>query len=110
MTLSGDAIIEKEKLTHYLLKRQPYNDKSKFLKTAGYELKNWKQLEDDLRKQILPLIAQITEENEYGVFYNITELLKGPNDSVLDITTIWLFEHKTQQTRFITLFPNKNKR
>jgi hypothetical protein len=36
MKLPGDAIIFREKLTHYLLVKRPVGDKSGFLKQAGY--------------------------------------------------------------------------
>jgi hypothetical protein len=50
-----------EKLTSYLLAFKQRNDKSHWLATAGYTLKNWQQLENDLRTQILSCEAVATE-------------------------------------------------
>ncbi len=44
MKLSLKAIIAPEKITHYLLKRQFKNDKSRFLRKAGYTAEKWENL------------------------------------------------------------------
>ena len=103
--LDGNAIIAKEKLTKYLLVRQQQNDKSQFLEQAGYTLKNWQQLEQDLRKQILPLKAIPTTKTRYGQKYVIFGVLVGVNRVKLKVKTIWIVSNNT--TKFVTLFPNK---
>ena len=50
-----EIIIEKEKLTNYLLKHRERNDKSKFLNSLGFNLDNW----ENLKKEII----RIYEEN-----------------------------------------------
>jgi hypothetical protein len=55
LKLQADAIITQEKITDYLLKWRPDNDKSQFLKQAGYTQANWQHLLEDIRNQILPL-------------------------------------------------------
>ncbi|MFZ4677974.1 MAG: DUF6883 domain-containing protein [Nodosilinea sp.] len=62
MKLSRDAVIAEAKLTKYLLVWRDADDKSKFLEQAGYTLENWKQLEADLRNQILLLEAVPSDE------------------------------------------------
>ncbi|MGB7414492.1 MAG: DUF6883 domain-containing protein [Thermosynechococcaceae cyanobacterium] len=69
---------------------------------------DWQKLESDLRSQILPRDAVLSdEENRFGDVYEIRGTLVGPNGVELAITTIWMIEHETQQTKFITLYPNK---
>lgn len=77
MNLSPKAIISPEKLKKYLLTYKLRNDKSRWLAHAGYELKNWKLLEYDLRNQILTLNAKPGEENPYGQIYEIRGTLIG---------------------------------
>jgi|TARA_B100001013_G_scaffold336757_1_gene256293 hypothetical protein len=38
------------------------NDKSQWLNKAGYASENWQMLENDLRKQILPIEALLIEK------------------------------------------------
>ncbi|MFB2897065.1 DUF6883 domain-containing protein [Aerosakkonemataceae cyanobacterium BLCC-F50] len=107
MKLSPDAIIAQAKLTQYLLKLLPQDDKSKFLAQAGYTQENWQQLEKDLREQILPLDALFTEQTRFGNHYKIRGTLTGVKGVILPVVTIWIIEKATGQTKFITLFPDK---
>ncbi len=107
MKLSPDAIIAQAKLTQYLLKLLPQDDKSKFLAQAGYTQENWQQLENDLREQILQLDAVFTEKTRFGDRYKIRGTLTGTNGVILPVVTIWMIERATGQTKFITLFPDK---
>jgi len=107
MKLSSDTFIAPEKLTHYLLVRQMRADKSQFLALAGYTLANAEQLLADLRHQILPLDAELSETNQFGDFYEIRGRLNGPNGVVLHVLTIWLTDRLSGLTKFVTLLPDK---
>lgn len=108
MKLPIDSIIAPAKLTHYLLVFRPVDDKSQFLAQAGYRLENWQQLEADLRSQILSLDAVLSDEpNRFGDVYEIRGDLIGVNGVSLRVITIWMTEYETGQTKFITLYPNK---
>lgn len=111
MKLSRDAIIAEAKLTKYLLVWRDADDKSRFLEQAGYTLENWKQLEADLRNQILPLEAVPSDEpNRFGDVYEIRGVLRGKNGIDLAVLTIWMIEYETNVTKFITLYPDKEAR
>jgi hypothetical protein len=107
MKLPQDAIIAEAKITRYLLQWKPEDDKSKFLSQAGYEMIIAKQLERDIREQILPLDAVYTESNRFGDKYEIRGTLTGINGVTLEVITIWMTEFDSGQTKFITLYPNK---
>ncbi|MBS4027020.1 MAG: hypothetical protein KGZ58_00165 [Ignavibacteriales bacterium] len=109
MKLPIDVTISKEKLTNYLLELRIEDDKSKFLLQAGYEIELWKQLEEDLRTQILTQEATLIEQTTFGDVYEILGTLQGLNGRKLNVVTIWMTEYKTQKTKFITLFPDKEK-
>lgn len=108
MKLSPEAIIAKPKLTGYLLKLLPQDDKSQYLQQAGFTLENWQDLEKALREQILSLDATPTESDRYGDKYMICDQITGINGQSLNLVTIWMIEHETKITKFITLFPNKS--
>jgi hypothetical protein len=107
MKLPADAVIVKEKLTQYLLLPQARGDKSAFLAQAGYVLEKADQLLMDLRAQILPLEAETLESNAFGQYYQVRGTLIGPNAVALRIRTIWMTEHLSGVTKFITLIPDQ---
>jgi hypothetical protein len=108
MKLTPDATIAIAKLTKYLLVWRSADDKSKFLAQAGYDQRNWQQLEADLRNQILPLDAVLSDEpNRFGDVYEIRGVLTGSNGISLAVRTIWMIEYETKQTKFVTLYPDK---
>ncbi len=107
MRLPADTLISQTKLTNYLLVPRRRNDKSKWLAWAGYTLKNWRLLENDLRNLILSEEAVPIDETEYGQLYEIRRKLLGPNGKSLSVCTIWMTESATGKTKFITLYPDK---
>ncbi|MBM4044163.1 MAG: hypothetical protein FJ279_03545 [Planctomycetes bacterium] len=107
MKLPANAVIAREKVTRYLLVPQPRGDKSAFLALAGYTLDDPDQLLTDLRQQILPLDARPVERNKFGQLYEIAGPLRGPNGVTVRVRTIWMTEHLTGGTKFITLVPGK---
>ena len=109
MKLSKDSIIARDKIAHYLLVPQARGDKSAFLAQAGYTLENAELLLRDLRLQILPLDTQLLESNQFGHYYEIRGGLTGPNGSMLAVRTIWITEHLSGSTKFVTLIPDKGK-
>ena len=105
MKLPADAIIAAEKVARYLLVRQTRGDKSAFLARGGYTLENADQLRNDLRTQLLPLDATPLHSTKFGEFYEIRAPLVGPNGVTLRIRSIWMKEHLSGATKFITLIP-----
>jgi hypothetical protein len=109
MRLPADARIPPEKLTRYLLVPLARADKSAFLASAGYTLENPERLLQDLRSQLLPLDATPAGTNQFGEYYEIRGTLRGPSGVALRLKTIWMREHLSGATRFITLLPDKPK-
>jgi len=88
MKLRDNATIAKAKLTDYLLRWRPENDKSGFLSKAGYTENNANLLEQDIRKQLLSREAELEETTEYGDMYSIAGPLIGPNGTTLTVISI----------------------
>jgi hypothetical protein len=107
MKLPSDAHIDPRKITEYLLRHRVEDDKSAFLALVGYKVDNANQLLSDIREQILPLEAKFIEQTEYGPKYQIRSTLTGPNGRLLRVMTIWMIEDATNQTKFVTLVPDK---
>jgi Domain of unknown function (DUF6883) len=107
--LPTDSVIAREKLTNYLLVRQARGDKSAFLARAGYTAANPEQLLHDLRRQVLSQEAVLLHRTKFGQFYEIRALLTGRNRNTLRIRSIWMREHLSGVTKFITLVPDRKK-
>jgi hypothetical protein len=109
MKLPADTIIAPEKVTLYLLVPQARGDKSGFLERAGYTPENSSQLLSDLRTQLLPLEATPTKSNAFGQYYESRGNLTGPSGVTLAVRAVWMTEHLSGVTKFVTLLPDKRK-
>lgn len=107
--LPSNALIASEKLTKYLLARRAVGDKSEFLRQAGYTLDNWEQLEQDIRQQILSEEAVSIDQTVYGELFEIRASLVGPNGVILALRTVWMRETEGGITKFITLYPDRER-
>ena len=108
MKLPQNTIIPNEKVADYLLVPQARGDKPGYLELAGYTLDDAGQLLRDLRDQ-LPLDAVPTKSNKFGQYYEIRGRLTGPNGMTLAVRTIWMTEHLSGVTKFVTLLPDKRR-
>ena len=109
MRLPADTVIALEKLAKYLLVRQARGDKSAFLAEAGYTTANPEQLLHDLRRQVLSKEAILIGQTKFGELYEIRALLTGPTGIALRIRSIWMKEHLSGVTKFITLVPDRKR-
>lgn len=109
MKLPDNAVIAREKLTHYLLVHLPKNDKSAWLARAGYNMDNIEILLADLRAQILANPSEHVRAVPHGDYFKIDGPLQGPNGHILHIRSIWMKERLSGITKFITLYPVKGK-
>ncbi len=87
---------------------QARGGKSAFLERGGYTLEDADRLLRDLRLQ-LPLDAVPTKSNKFGQYYEIRGSLTGPNGVTLAVRTIWMTEHLSGVTKFVTLLPDKRR-
>ena len=109
MRLPVDTNIAEDKIMRYLLLPQVRGDKSAFLAQAGYTLENADQLLRDLRIQIASVDAVPGESNTFGQYYEICGTLIGPNGVTLAVRTIWMTEHLSRITKFVTLIPDRRR-
>ena len=59
--------------------------------------------------QLLIREAVLIQVNEFGNLYEIKGKLNGPNGKSLQVRSIWMDEHGTKLTKFITMYPLKNR-
>ncbi len=107
MRIPADAIISHEKLTNYLLKPRPWDDKSKFLAQAGFSHNNPAALQDAIRRTSGYFDAIEDGTNDYGTFFRIEGLLHGPTGRPLQVVLIWLQWELDGTFHFVTLKPQR---
>jgi len=105
--LPEETVIPRDKLVCYLLLPREENDKSKFLASAGYTLANWEVLEQDLRQPSRTREISNIDTSLFGIMYEVRGTLTGPNERLLHVVTVWIKLEATQETRFVTLFPDR---
>jgi hypothetical protein len=77
MRIPADAAIDEAKFTDYLLVQRPWDDKSGYLRRSGFELRNWTDLRDAIRRLADEVDAVEDGSNEYGTFYRSKECSKA---------------------------------
>lgn len=107
MKLPPDSVISESKLKEYLLSPRVEDDKSGFLAIAGYTSSHWLDLEADLRDLIGVEDADLTRSTAYGDMYEVRGSLVGPNGETLHVITVWIRLKANNETRFVTLVPDK---
>jgi hypothetical protein len=92
-------------VTGYLLVRLGRNDKSAFLERGGFPTENPETLIaalGDLREHG---DAMQVDDNQFGVYFELIGDLRGPAGIRLRVRTVWMTEHLSGITKFITLIP-----
>ena len=104
MKLPADSVIDPRKVTQYLLVRRDVDDKSGFLRLAGYEPQHAIELMDDIRA-LLSQEAMPIEITDYVEKFAIHGTLTGPNGRQLRVRSICAKLHTNGEVRFVTLYP-----
>lgn len=102
-------MIAVEKLRDYILSPTHSEGRAKaaYLAMLGYAQNDWKQLETDLRQQVLSREAQPGKHSPYGEKYEIVAPLTGPNGKTALVRTIWIILHGETAPRLVTLIPEE---
>ena len=108
MRIPSDATIDEAKFTDYLLVQRPWDDKSGYLRRAGFELKMWPDLRAAIRRLADAMDAVEDGSNEYGTFYRVEGMLEGPTGN-LPVACIWMKRAIDGRFRFVTLKPSKGR-
>ena len=109
MKLPDDVVIPEDKLVRYLLLPHEENDKSQFLGIAGYTLTTWEVLAHDLYDLAKTHEISAVVISPYGIKWEVQGILPGPNGQVLYVVTVWITLEASGETRFVTLFPDKER-
>ena len=104
---ASEAIIEPSKVRDYLL--SPSHPIGRFKATVfnalGYKQQDWETLRDDLLAIAHAGEAVPGTPGMYGLKYEVSGKLTGPNGRVGSFKTVWLLMSETSVPRFVTAFP-----
>ena len=108
MRIPPDAVIDEAKFTRYLLVPRPWDDKSGYLRQAGFELENWPDLLGAVKRLAESVDAVEDRTDGYGTFYRLEGVIEGPTGT-LSVVCIWLKQAVDGKFRFVTLIPAKRR-
>jgi hypothetical protein len=108
MRIPPDAVIDDAKFTRYLLVPRQWDDKSGYLRQAGFERENWPELLAAVRRLADAVDAVEDRTDGYGTFYRVEGVLDGPTGT-LSVVCIWLKQAADGTFRFVTLMPAKRR-
>lgn len=101
-----NAIIPRNKLKNYLLNPSKSPDKAKFFRGLGYNMRNFRRFEHDIRNGLENNNAVEVIKSKYGhevKAYNVNMEL-GINKKAIVLTN-WQVDEGTDVPRFITAYP-----
>ena len=59
--------------------------------------------------EILPYEISAKAISLYGIKWEVQGSLTGPNGQILYVVTVWITLETSGETRFVTLFPDKER-
>ena len=104
-----NAVISQRKIGNYLLNPTKSNGKSSFFNEIGYNMKNAKRLEQDIRKGLENNKAMSYHEDKFGNKSFDVNIPLGIGKKVM-VTTAWRIDKGSTAPRFITAYPRDKRR
>ena len=104
---AGQAIIDRRKLTAYLLSdRHPVGrHKARVLRALGYNAADADRLARDLRTIARTGSVEDARETPFGVRYIADGQVRSPSGRVVLLRTIWVTPKEATTPRFVTAYP-----
>jgi hypothetical protein len=101
------AFVEPAKLRDYLLSSShPVGRfKAKVFFALGYTPENWQELQSGLLDIARTGQTHPGQPSPYGVKYEVSGILKGPNGREAAIVTAWIVANGEDFARFVTAYP-----
>ena len=104
---SQNAVVERAKVTGYLLATSSPRGKSKanFFVRFGFNTENWQAFADALKFQgATNEVVEITE-SVYGPRYQVNGIIETPDGRNPRVTTVWQYDIGTDYPRLLTAVP-----
>jgi hypothetical protein len=101
------AIVEREKITEYLLNpRHRYGgSKARFFFQFGFQINNWEVFAEALREHGQVHEVSLVRQTRWGPRYGIDGELNAPDGRQPRIRTVWQVDEGQIAPRLITAYP-----
>lgn len=104
------AIMPEAKFAKYSLNPEKAPDKARAFKEAlGYDLSNYEELMEDIRKHLAEYPAKQKSDLGYGMRYEVILTLKGPNGKTANVLTAWIDDSRNGEIRLTSVYVDKRK-
>ena len=100
---SERAVIEDSKLVRYAL--NPHSERGQhkarvFAEALGFNLSNWKLLQQAIVEALPARPATLTSETVFGKKYEVIVPITGPNGRTVDVLTVWQFDRLPNSVQY----------
>lgn len=103
------AVIQRSRVSNYLLNPSKSNGKAEFLRSLGYNMRNQAGLQEDLRKGLSENCARVSEPNRFGRVHFQVNMTIGI-DRKEKVVTGWFMDKGDSAPRLSTLRPYHGKK
>lgn len=105
------ATIRKSKLADYALHPIKSKGKAKSFNDLGYNMKNIKLLEKDIKNALKGANIGSFRKSKTGTnLYNVTINLKGPNNKIGEFTSIWETTSTNKSPNLVSIYKKKKEK
>ena len=104
------ALVEREKITEYLLNREhPDNGgKADFFIALGFSLNEWEMLAESLR--LVAILSEVSRsmESPHGKKYIVDGEIQTPSGKTPKVRTVWIVDAGESIARLVTAYPHED--
>jgi hypothetical protein len=106
---SNEAIVERQKITDYLLEAaHPDNGgKALFFVQLGFKIEQWETLAKALKTLAIESEVTTIHESTHGKKYVIIGPIQSPGGKTPTVKTIWVVDKNQNAARLVTAYPHK---
>jgi hypothetical protein len=101
------AIVPPAKIVNYLLSPTHRAGKSKaaFFSGFGFSANDWPAMAAALRRHATDNAVSMTAETAFGVRYVIDGPMRAPDETLLNVRSVWYIDAERDAPRFVTAHP-----
>ena len=104
------AIVEREKITEYLLNREHADNggKADFFLALGFSPREWEAMAEALRQ--VAMLAEVSRrvESPHGKKYIVDGEIETPRGKSPKVRTVWIVDTGDSIARLVTAYPHED--
>ena len=100
------AVFPRNKFKNYILNPSKEKSKADFFKSIGYNMKNYKRLEHDIKSKLATNKALRYDTDEHGNTSYQVNMLLGVGSHKRMVATAWIIRKGDNTPQFVTAYPN----